>query len=877
MPVQSAASGAVAMAAGREHVLILTKDGELKAWGSNRHGQLARSREGMHADPVKIGDLDSSVRSIASGGYHLMVIAADSTLRAWGHNKFGQLGDRSRDYRYEPVLALAQPMTAASEKKGADQPRSVSDNAVVMVAGGRNHSVALKADGSVWAWGDNFSGQLGDGERRTINPYPQQVRDISRVKAIAAGTGHTLALREDGTVWAWGTNEFRQVGDGTKAQNRALPVQVAGLAEVVAIAAGNIISLAVRNDGTVWSWGVHPNSPGANMAQVAPVQVPGLANIVAVSAGGMHALALAKDGTVWGWCDKMFGNMYGQVGDGSTVVRPMPVRVAGLTDVVAVATGGKHSVALKKDGTVWAWGLMRQLTSKDILAACDVVPTQVPGIQDAAAVAAGEEHTIVLKRDGSLWGWGKSAQHQLGNQAFTTVPVAIANIANVAKVAAGWYHNLAVLKDGKLLSWGLNEYGQIGDGSQGLTEHGSKRFNKGSVGKMHPAPVNWSAPVSAAKSEPSSTRPEIKSISAGGSHSALLMTDGTVWTWGDHTFQQLGARSGRSVNGKPMSPVHHRPFPVSSLKDIQAIDAGPYHTLALKTDGTVVEWGRSYADVVWAHRTDNMTVSQLIAHERDISRERGAPAKAMNDAVGELTDVASVTAGYGFSLALRRDGTVWAWGKNEFGQLGDGTMSSRKAPRPVPGLSDVQALASGQSYVLALKTDGSVWAWGAVGRKSPSMKLHTLMKPVKIDGLSDVTAIAGGHNAFALKSDGSVWNCWQWDREDASRFDPAPVSGLTGVRAISARSAHLLTLMNDGSVRMVRHQLPEAKDRGKQTGELVDQVEEISDAVEIAAGGGHSLVMKRDGTLLVWGMNDAGQLGDVTETASEMPLKLRFP
>ena len=227
-----------------------------------------------------------------------------------------------------------------------------------LIAAGYNHTVALKSDGTVWAWGNNSYGQLGNGTTNNSS-QPVQVMTstntaLSNVVAVAGGNLHTVALRADGTVWAWGDNSYGQLGNGTTS-NSSQPVQVmtstnTALSNVVAVAAGSYHTVALRADGTVWAWGYNSQGQlgdGATNNSSQPVQVmtstnAALSNVVAVAAGSSHTVALRADGTVWAWGN----NSSGQFGNGTSA----------LSGVVAVAAGGWHTVALRADGTVWAWG-----------------------------------------------------------------------------------------------------------------------------------------------------------------------------------------------------------------------------------------------------------------------------------------------------------------------------------------------------------------------------------------------------------------------------------------------------------------------------------------------------------------------------------------
>ena len=312
--------------------MALKSDGTVRAWGVGTLGD--GNRRGSNT-PVQVQDL-SEVTAIASR----QALRADGTVWTWGGNEHGRLGDGTNSPRFTPV-----------------QVKELSG--VIAISQG----LALRADGTVWAWGWNPDGQLGDGtnkDRRT----PVQVQNSSGIMAVSnGGCNYSLALREDGTVWAWGKNENGNLGDGTY-ENRGTPVQVSGLNGVMAISAYHN-SFALKKDGTVWAWGnnsIGGLGDGTTTHRNAPVQVQGLDGVTAISAGSAHTLALRNDGTVWAWG----ANLHGQLGNGTateydTVTHshpphPVPIQVQNLNGVTAVSAGTQHSLALKNDGTVWAWG-----------------------------------------------------------------------------------------------------------------------------------------------------------------------------------------------------------------------------------------------------------------------------------------------------------------------------------------------------------------------------------------------------------------------------------------------------------------------------------------------------------------------------------------
>lgn len=332
-------------------------------------------------------------------------------------------------------------------------------------------------------WGSNaICGTDG-----TTSNAPVQVSNLSGVKDIADGVCIGLALKTDGTVWAWSNNDHGQLGNGTTTPS-STPVQVSNLSGVKAIAVGEEHGLALKTDGTVWAWGYNNHGQlgdGSTTDRYVPVQVSNLSGVKAVAAGRYHSIALKEDGTVWVWG----WNASGQLGDGSTTDRYMPVQVKGqpltnklstssliippvagnyLSGVKAIAGGESHSLALKEDGTVWAWGSNDRAQLGNGIIAKSNTPVRVSNLSGVKAVAGGDNHNLALEEDGTVWAWGYNVSGQLGNGTNTTksnTPVQVSNLGGVKALAAGGLHSLALKTDGTVWAWGDNEFGQLGIGT----------------------------------------------------------------------------------------------------------------------------------------------------------------------------------------------------------------------------------------------------------------------------------------------------------------------------------------------------------------------------------------------------------------------------
>ena len=325
--------------------------------------------------------------AISAGHEYSLVTMTDGTLWAWGRNSHGRLGDGTTANRVQPVQVLTN---------------------VVYATAGVNSSAAIRTDGTLWTWGLNSSGQLGDGTS-TTRLSPVQV--LTNVTSVAAGGLHFLAIRSDGTLWAWGGNQFGSLGDGT-ATSRIRPVQI--MTNVVSVSANYWHSYAIRSDGTLWAWGVNwagEVGDGTGAARFSPVQI--LTNVISVEAGTDHCLAIRSDGTLWAWGN----NPQGALGDGTTITRHRPVQI--LTNVVSASGGIRYSLAIRNDKTLWAWGSNDFGKLGDGTFTNRFSPVQV--LTDVVAISAGVGygsllgHSLAIRSDGTLWAWGGNTAGQLGD------------------------------------------------------------------------------------------------------------------------------------------------------------------------------------------------------------------------------------------------------------------------------------------------------------------------------------------------------------------------------------------------------------------------------------------------------------------------------
>ena len=387
------------------------------------------------------------------------------------------------------LASLVANLLSPSNVSAADGTLVVLRNSAARITsiwgGGGSEQIVLRSDGTVWDWGLNSAGELGNGTTNN-SALPLQVVGpggvgyLTSITAIMGGELHNFALRSDGTVWSWGFNYFGQLGDGStnwgNFTNRSTtPVQVFGLTSVKSLGGRGYHSLALKNDGTIWCWGdnasgqlgigvAFPGS-GGNSGTNRPVQVIGLTNPASIAGGGFFSLALMPDSTVRAWGD----NSSGQCGDGTTSNRYSPVTVVGLSNVVQISGGWFHAMALKADGTAWAWGENSRGELGNGSTTNCLTPVQVAGLSNVVSVWGGDNNSMALLADGTVWKWGENQYGELGNGTVDDgtvphpMPQIVPGFTNVAVAICRDYHCICVKWDGTVWVWGDNRYGGCGD------------------------------------------------------------------------------------------------------------------------------------------------------------------------------------------------------------------------------------------------------------------------------------------------------------------------------------------------------------------------------------------------------------------------------
>jgi alpha-tubulin suppressor-like RCC1 family protein len=656
----------------------------------------------------------------------------EGNVYCWGSNTYNRVGNSftGPNYNYPSQVVGVGGVGFLS---------NITD-----VALGLHHVCALDSAGSVYCWGRNDYGQIGDNTTVAKNTPIQvlgvgAVGNLSGITDITAGYLHTCALNSSGNVFCWGYNGHGQMGDNTTT-TRNTPVQVKGvgnvgnLSNITSISSSDYHDCGLSNAGEVYCWGYNGyGQMGVNNGTqyYTPVKVLGvgavgnLSNIVQLSSGGHGSYGfncvVNNAGNVYCW--GYGGN--GELGDNTAVSKSIPVQVKGvanvgnLSGISSVSAGGYHACSVATSGSVYCWGHGPQGQLGDNGTVTRYTPVQVLGIggtgnlNNIIAVASGSYHTCSVANDGQTYCWGQNNVGQLGDQTITyrSVPVKVVDIntANFTQISVG-YNNVCGVARERVYCYGYNTNGELGDGT--------------TVGKPYPSQVVGLTGV--------------KQVSMGQNHGCALTKTGDVYCWGYNAWGQLGDNATNSrTNPVQVLGVGG----VGYLTNIVSISASNWHTCAVNTAGAVFCWGNNgNAQIGDGTTTERRTPVQVLG-------ENG---------VGNLSNIVSVSTGYWHTCALNSSGGVLCWGYNGYQQLGDNSGAIKYYPTQVSGLSSgVSAISAGHSNTCAIK-NGAGYCWGYVSYANSNANYYIISSTPSVIWPSGVTSISGGTETVSAIVNGKM-------------------------------------------------------------------------------------------------------------------------
>jgi alpha-tubulin suppressor-like RCC1 family protein len=657
------------------------------------------------------------------------------------------------------------------------------------VSAGGYHNLEIR-NGELWAWGNNEYGQLGDGSSIKKN-YPVKIGTDNNWNIVSGGFFHSTAIKSDGTLWAWGDNKFGQLGNGTATlPGSDTPVQVETDNQWISISSGFDFNLAIKSDGTLWAWGKNQNGQlGDNTTdyKYSPTQIGTDNKWIKVFAGFNFSLAIKSDGTLWAWGL----NDSGQLGDGTDVDRHTPTRIGTATNWVSIAAGMYHSIALRSDGTLWTWGLNNSGQLGDGTYNNRYSPTQIGTERNWTEIVGTGSSSIALKSNGTLWGLGSD---------YGLTPSQIGTDNNWVTISGRIVHCVAVKSDGSLWTWGNNFHGQIGDGTDN---------NQSSPVLINTLNEGW------------------VNVSMGDWHTLALRADGTLWAWGNNEYGQLGI--GVSGSGEYSAC----PIQVGIDNDWISISSGGSHSIAIKSNGTLWAWGLN-------------TVGQL--------GDGSWAAKSSPTQIGTDNTWACISAGADHSLAIKTNGTLWAWGWNNGYQLGDGTTTSRNTPIQIGSSSLWVSVSAGFSHSLGLRSNGSVWGWG----QRVTITGNQRTTPGQVISGSYTSIATGNEYLMAINSLGELY----WWGNDPKAFVKISSNGSDNwIKISNARTHHRHGIKSDGT--LWYGGLWDVPNSGPW---LVQDSNQERDIIAISSGIYNTAIIKSNRLTIctAGGENSYGQLGNGT-------------
>jgi len=694
---------------------------ELWMWGTTANGRLGNNItiSVNTLTPITTFSGGSDWKQISCGGFHTTAIKTDGTLWTWGYGGRGQLGTNINASRFTPVTTFAG---------GTDWKQ---------VSAGNQHTMAIKTDGTLWTWGFGSYGELG---RVTLGTVSTPITTFAggtdwKFVSASSSTGvstpaFSAAIKNDGTLWTWGYGVNGQLG---RFVYFLTPVTTFGggtnWADTLddepesfyTLSTGLGLSSAIKTDGTLWAWGNCREGRLGNAIENSELIIStpittfaGGTNWKQVSCGGFIIATLKTDGTLWTWGL----GAGGRLGNASITNRSTPVTTfAGGTDWKQVSAGGIHVAAIKTDGTLWTWGsnISGQLGDGQLTFRSTPVTTFAGGT-DWKQVKSGDIHTCAIKTNGTLWIWGNGTNGRLGNGIIT------GNISTPITTFAGgtdWRFvdsslsssTAAIKTDGTLWTWGTGTNGQLGNGQFANRSTPITTFVGG---------TNW------------------KQVSLSINQTIAVTTTGVVWAWGLGRVSGLGTNDARlkSTPATVFSGNGNWRQVCSGVESFFALNSnGLDNRLFVFGSGKFGELGNSIVT------KDNTRPEQIF---------------------GEETNWNQITLGANFSSGIKNDGTLWTWGNNTIGQLGNSTLTSSITPvTTFAGGTDWRQVNCAGYGVFAIKRNGTLWGWGAAsgGRLGNGLTSGNSSTPI--------TTFAGGTNwklinsnnnhSLSLKTDGTLW------------------------------------------------------------------------------------------------------------------------
>lgn len=669
-------------------------------------------------------------------------------------------------------------------------------NGWTQVTAGETVNCAIKLDKTLWCWGSDTNGRTGQNKSSGTTPVPTEVSGGGSWLSVSANYNHVCAIKADSTLWCWGNNGNGKTGRNTTTGDTLIPTQIVAGGSWKQVAVGYSSTCGIKTDDTLWCWGENLYGRTAlntgSGDTMAPTQVSGGGSWKSIAFGYFHGCGIRSDDTMRCWG----GNGSGQIGDNSTTMRLVPTTISGGGTWKYVAAGNGHTCGIKSNDSLWCWGWNGSGQIGDNSTTQRNAPTAISGGGTWKYVGLGrhysENHTCGIKTDNSLFCWGANSQGKLGDNTTTNrlTPTAVVGGKPWSSVSpGGYYHTCGIDTQKSLNCWG----------------HDSSYPVLGVVDNRK----NYKIPILVSGNDVW-TDLAVAGL-YGEQFSCGIKSGGSLWCWG-WNMDYLGNLLGIGATEQTV------PTLVTGGGSWTKIDAGHYSLCGIKTDGSLLCWGTNY----YGNLGDGTFV------------DRGAPTQITES--GPWIDL-SISGYYGDETvcAIKQDGTLWCWGYNGEGQIGNGTTTESEFPTQVSGGGTWKQVAVGKTHTCGLKSDNTLWCWGENYAAFGDGTYNDSLVPVNTTGSTEWQRISAGlWFTCGIRSDDKLF-CWGPND-----------SGRTGLGLSSGETLTPTEISGGGTWKYI---IASAN----------------SDYSAFACG------IKTDGSAWCWGSNGSGQLGNNTTTMQTTP------